>query len=509
MRFLVAATCALHSAGCGTRAELLPTDVAPDAGRDGSTHSATDDAAIDDDASVNGDATVPMNDAAIARDSGTDAQSPVLPELTYVKASNPDANDWFGQAIALTDRFLAVGATNESSWATGIDGDQDDDSEDGSGAVYLFSNDGSSWSQRHYIKASNAGAVDGFGSAVALHGSTLAVGAPFEDSPATGIDGDQGDGQGGNHGAVYIFVEDGGVWRQEAYVKASNTDWVDLFGYSVALEGDTLVVGAPFEDSASGIDGDQEDDSVENCGAAYVFERTAAGWEQTAYLKASNSVAGDELGTAVAISGTTIAVGARGDGSSGFEDSGAVYVFEREGSSYLQTAVLKASELAADAAFGSVVALHGDTLVVGAPSFASGPTRADSGAAYIFERRGEAWSQTAFIEASSPIEQTFFGVAVAIHEDTVLIGSIGDGHPQVPRAGASYVYERDVSGWVLERRIVAPNAQLGDRFGLGLAITPNAMAIGAIGEASESAGIDGDASNDSTPGAGAVFLYAR
>ena len=126
--------------------------------------------------------------------------------------------------------------------------------------------------QAAYVKASNTGADDRFGRAVALSGDTLVVGAPYEASSATGVDGDQADDDRPKSGAAYVFVRDGVTWVQQAYLKASNTDAYDEFGYSVALSGDTLVVGARAESStATGVDGNQADDTASVSGAAYVF----------------------------------------------------------------------------------------------------------------------------------------------------------------------------------------------------------------------------------------------
>jgi hypothetical protein len=214
----------------------------------------------------------------------------------YVKASNTGAGDYFGSSVALSadGNTLAVGAYREDSNATGIGGDQANDSANNPGAVYVFvRSDGGDWSQQAYVKASNTGAADIFGYAVALSsdGNTLAVGAYLEASNATGIDGDQADDSMDNAGAVYVFVRDTtDQWSQQAYVKASNTGESDHFGWSVALSGDgnTLAVGASGEDSnATGIGGDEADDTAASSGAVYVFVRSDMGvWSQQAYVKA-------------------------------------------------------------------------------------------------------------------------------------------------------------------------------------------------------------------------------
>ena len=172
-------------------------------------------------------------------------------QQAYVKASNTDAGDDFGYSVALDGNTLAVGARQEASNATGIGGDDTDNSAMGRGAVYVFVRSGTSWTQQAYVKASNTEADDWFGHSVALDGDMLAVGARYEDSNATGIDGDESDNSAMDSGAVYVFARSGTTWMQQAYVKASNTGAGDWFGQSVALAGDTLAVAAIQEESGS------------------------------------------------------------------------------------------------------------------------------------------------------------------------------------------------------------------------------------------------------------------
>jgi hypothetical protein len=143
---------------------------------------------------------------------------------------------------------------------------------DDSGSVYVFRRTGTTWTEEAYLQGSNTEANDTFGSSIALHGNTLAVSALGEDSRATGIDGDQADNSLLSSGAVYVFRKTGSSWVQESYVKASNPDAVDWFGWSVAVSDDTLAVSAAFEDSASrGIHGNEQNDSAVDSGAVYVF----------------------------------------------------------------------------------------------------------------------------------------------------------------------------------------------------------------------------------------------
>ena len=264
-------------------------------------------------------------------------------QQAYLKASNPETFDTFGNSVAVAGDTVVVGAEREESIATGVDGDQSDNSANSSGAAYVFTRDGSdNWSQQAYLKASNTDGGDLFGHSVAIAGDTVLIGARLEASNANGVNGDESDNSASQAGAAYVFVRDGtAAWTQQAYLKASNSDAGDVFGSSVALAGDTVVIGARAEDSnASGVAGDQIDNSANDAGAAYVFVRDGTGtWTQQAYLKASNTDAGDEFGSSMAIAGDTVVMSARfedsnasgiagGEVDNSASAAGAVYVFD-------------------------------------------------------------------------------------------------------------------------------------------------------------------------------------
>jgi len=209
-------------------------------------------------------------------------------QQAYVKASNSGQSDNFGYLVALSadGNTMAASAQWEASAATGVNGNQNDDSIQQAGAVYVFIRTGDTWSQQAYIKASNTGRAaigdndfgdgDQFGYSIALSGdgNTLAVGAITEDSAAKSINGNQDDDSVASSGAVYTYTRSGTTWKQEFYVKGSNTEAFDEFGASVALsrDGKLLVVGAPKEDSAAkGLDGNQNDNAADEAGAVYVF----------------------------------------------------------------------------------------------------------------------------------------------------------------------------------------------------------------------------------------------
>ncbi|MCZ7599556.1 MAG: FG-GAP repeat protein [Gammaproteobacteria bacterium] len=323
-------------------------------------------------------------------------------ERAYLKASNTDAHDRFGWSVAVEGDTVVVGAYGEDSAATGVGGFQADNSVANSGAAYIFVREGDGWSQRAFLKASNTGAGDNFGWSVAVSGDTVVVGAREEASAATGVNGNQSDDSATDAGAAYVFVRDGDTGSQQAYLKASNTGRGDFFGYAVDVSADTVVVGAPGEaGSATGIDGNHADDGSA-AGAAYVFVRDGSSWSQQAYLKASNTGAGDRFGYSVAVSGDTVILGAptepgsaagvNGNGADdGTFESGATYLFTRHGGAWTQRAYVKASNTGAADWYGYAVALSGDTLATGAYREGSAATgvngsRADDSAPLVRRR---------------------------------------------------------------------------------------------------------------------------
>jgi K319-like protein/FG-GAP repeat protein len=516
-----------------------------------------------------------VNDGTLGSDSDSVVVEARLPSSgsgalqAYIKPSNttvfPDLIG-FGQAVALDGDTLAVGAVDPSC-ATGVNGNQTDRSCFNAGAVYVFTRTaGGTWSQQAYLKASNTDAGDFFGLSVSLSGDTLAVAAPQESSCATGVNGNQADNGCVSAGAVYVFTRSGTTWTQQAYIKASNTNFHDIFGWSVSLSGNTLVVGAPNEQScAIGINGNQLDngcgDQGNGAGAAYVFTRSENVWTQQAYVKASNTRIGHSFGVHVSLDGDTLAVGAatedscatgiNGDQSStGCRDAGAVYVYTRTAGVWTQQAYIKASNtnlgnpFGQGDAFGLSVALNGDTLIVAAPGEGSCATGingdqfdngcSQAGAVYIFTRTNTLWSQTAYVKALPPDSLGIrfdFGRRLAFDGTTFAVGA-GDnncargfnplpGSNDCAASNAVYLFSRTGTGWAQRAFVKASNADAGDFFGTsGLAIAGNTLAAGAINEDSCATGINGNQTDNSCGpnpapdfplapyGSGAVYVYA-
>jgi uncharacterized protein (TIGR03437 family) len=468
----------------------------------------------------------------------------VWSQVAWLKASNTEAvygPDYFGHAVAVDGRTVVVGAWAEDSAATGVDGNESDTSALRSGAAYVFFWDGAGWRQQAWLKASNTEAEDQFGWSVAISGETVLIGAPGEDGRATGVNGDQADNGIRDSGAVYVFQRSGTTWSQQAYLKASNTGPDDRFGWAVAIDGETAVVGAWAEDSAAtGVNGNQMDNSLIDAGAAYVFLRSGMGWSQQAWLKASNTDSSDNFGIGVAIAGETIVVGAHGESSAATSgngdqtdnsapDAGAAYVFVRNGTTWRQQAWLKASNAAPGDIFGFVVAINGETIIVGAPledndatginGDQNGARAYDSGAAYVYVRNGLTWSQQAYLKASNTGANDTFGRAVAIHGGTVVIGADGedsaatgvDGDQSsnlAPGAGAAYLFNRSGVTWSQTAWLKASNTGEGDRFGCAVAVFGGTIVVGAEEEDSSAAGIDGEGADNYASDTGAVYLMA-
>lgn len=434
-------------------------------------------------------------------------------QQAYLKASDTAPRKLFGWSVAVSGDTVVVGAR---------------DSFKGPGAVYVYVNRSGEWSQQARLEASNKEAADRFGYSVAISGDTLVVGAPAESSAATGVDGNQADNSALASGAAYVFERRAGVWSQKSYLKASNPGIGDGFGTSVGVSGATLVVGSPGESGPT--------DSDTMAGAAYVFERSGTSWRQQAFLKGSNTGTLDNFGSSVAISKATIVVGAllessAATGVDGNEadnsarHAGAAYVFTRSGGIWDQQAYLKASNTGMDDFFGSSVAVSGDIAIIGATgedSAAAGVNGNEgdnstsfAGAAYLFERRDGVWSQSAYLKASNTARADLFGGSVAVSGETVLVGAFSasapagevDGKRAVNESGAAYAFSKLGGRWTHRADLRASNADLGDSFGDSVAIDRTTVVIGASNEDGDARGVNKKESGKPVYESGAAYVY--
>ncbi|MFZ9520626.1 MAG: FG-GAP repeat protein [Silvanigrellaceae bacterium] len=479
----------------------------------------------------------------------------------YVKATNANANDFFGSSVSLSGDTLAVGADDEDSIQSSITNSttaSSDNSIPGSGAVYVYKRTGNTWSQEAYVKTSNKNVDDHFGISVSLSGDTLAVGAVGEDSSQTTITngtGTSSDNSATDSGAVYLYKRTVSTWAREAYVKAANAGAGDNFGVSVSLSGDTLAAAANLEDSNQSTITNgtsvNTDNSATDSGVVYIYGRTGNSWAQEAFVKAANANTGDFFGTSVSLSGDTLAVGtpqedsnqititngAEASADNSITDSGAVYVYRRTGSTWAQEAFVKAANAGASDLFGASVSLSGDTLAVGAPkedsgqrTITNGPgaspdnSKPDSGAVYIYRRMGSNWAQEAFVKAANASNSNYFGSSVSLSGDTLAVGSYREQSNQTTItngttassnsdarwAGAVYVYKRTGSSWSQEAYVKATNAEAGDYFGHSVSLSGDSLAVAADQEESNQTTITNDINasvDNSLIAAGAVYVY--
>jgi hypothetical protein len=300
------------------------------------------------------------------------------------------------------------------------------------GRAFIFEPIEGVWQQTARLRMDVLQTQAWFGIATAIDGDTAAVGAPGEDTTVQ------------NAGAVYLFTRAAGEWTQTDRLAPPEAAEFASLGSSLALRGDTLVVGAEFDTNPAGA----------FAGAAYVFERDGA-WAQVARLVGSDTAPGDDFGIDVALDDTTLAVGAISNDHSGRVDPGAAYVFERAAGAWEETAKLIASDPRDDARFAEALAVDGDTLVVGAPGVEVEELQ-DAGAAYVFERGPAGWMQIARLEAPDPEDGSFFGIDVAVSGETILVGAYLEGHAS--GTGVVHVFRRAAGLWTFAEQFSATDS---------------------------------------------------
>ncbi len=361
-------------------------------------------------------------------------------------ASDGAAGDNFGEAVAISGDTVVVGAYFDD-----VGGNTDQ------GSAYVFVRSGVTWTQQQKLTAADGAAADGFAVAVGVSGDTAVVGA-------------WGDMVGGNddQGSAYVFVRSGVVWTQQQKLTAADGVALDNFGVSVDVSGDTVVVGAYWDDVGPNI----------AQGSAYVFVRVLTVWTQQQKLTASDGAADDNFGWSVAISGETAIVGAYSDGVGANADQGSAYVFLRVGVLWTQQQKLVSADGAVNDSFGVFVAISGDTAVVGADWDDVG-SNVDQGSAYVFTRILVTWTQQQKLTAADGAASDQFGWSVAISGDTAIVGAYTDDVGVNADQGSAYVFVRNAGAWGLQQKLVAADGAASDGFGFSVAIDGNTAIVGA------------------------------
>ncbi len=313
---------------------------------------------------------------------------------------------------------------------------------------------------------SNPGAE--FGNAVAVSGDTLVVGARYDSVPL-------GKEPQSYSGAAYVYIKEGNNWVQQARLSPSTPKAGDLFGSAVAIDGDTIVVGAVGNDSI-----DENGDDAPEMGAVYIYTRSGDQWQQQAKIEPEDGVEADYFGNSVAIAGERIVVGASGKDLGNTSDAGKVYTYYRSRTQWYQSQSIMSPDPEANDNFGASLDIDGPRVVVGAPSDDK------VGAAFIFYRIGSTWIQESKIEPDDDQSGDNFGASVSIEDEIVVVGApfadpdLGAG--QITNAGAAYVYRKRATTWLQDSKLVLANASAFDNFGESVTTSGNSIIVGATGQ---------------------------
>lgn len=382
-------------------------------------------------------------------------------ETAKLTATDADELDHLGSSVAIDGDILIAGAFRDSH-----------DSAINAGSAYVFvrdSGNAGAWEQVAKLIGTDTASCDYFGFSVAISGDTAVVGARHNDPGGLS-----------EAGAAYIFTRDQGgadAWGQVAKLTAGDAEPGDSFGISVAISGDTVVVGSALDDH----------DGKYHAGSAYVFMRDTGGtdaWGQVAKLTAADAEERDEFGTSVAVEGDTVVVGAILDNHPGLLGTGSAYIFMRDlggANAWGELIKITASDDEVGDEFGTSLAISGDSVVVGVGGYAGEE-------AYVFDRNSGGsgvWGQVAKITASDAGANDDFGYAVAIDRDTVVVGAALAGFSGQPTAGSAYVFLRDQGGpdaWGEAAKLTASDGENEDRFGVSVTIDGTSVAIGASGD---------------------------
>jgi hypothetical protein len=351
--------------------------------------------------------------------------------------------DRYGIAVALSGDQLAVGADQDD---VGADADQ--------GTVRTYTRAAGAWAEGTVLAADRA-IDDWLGFAVDVSADVAIAGAPLDEI--------EGEAQ---RGSAYALVRAGAGWSASGPLLASDGDSGDAFGAAVQVDGDTALIGALGADSGNGA----------GQGAVYVFRNIGGKWSEQDRWIGSLGTAGDLFGASLALAGNVALVGAPGASVAGAPSRGVVYVFERSNQTWNEQAVLLASDGVADDQFGSAVAWVDDTALVGAPGgFGSSST---PGAVYAYRRGGPTWIEQKLV-ASDGVVADQFGARLAAFADRALIGAPNATIGANARQGAVYVFARSGAAYVEQGKLAAPDGNAGDQFGYALAIAGDVALIGA------------------------------
>jgi len=393
-----------------------------------------------------------------------DANTTVIakdPLTAEVMASDRLANAQFGWSVATLRDLAVVGAPHDTATNAG------------SAYLYARSLDGSNtWTQIKKLVAPDAHAADAFGTAVAISGDSIIVGAPLNSEKA------------GNAGAAYVYSRNQNGSNQWGFVKklmASDGAAADQFGSAIAISNTLVVIGSPLADINSSLD----------AGAVYFFERDQNGanqWGQVRKLTVTNAAAGDRFGSAVAVHGDNLAVGAPLVDVSGVNDMGAAYIYGRNQNGAGQWGLIKrfTTTNASPDHFGSAVAVYGDNLAVGVPFYDAGASNLDTGATYIFNRNqngADQWGQVRKLTLTNAFASDHFGSSLGLSADSLVVSAPQTDGTNGVDYGSAYLFQQNQGGsnnWGQVDKFLPAAVGVQDNFGSAVAISRGTVVVGAF-----------------------------
>ena len=352
-------------------------------------------------------------------------------EIQKVTAFDGVVDDNYGISVSISGNTALVGSKN------------DDDNGSNSGSAYFYSYNGSTWAFQQKVTASDGAALDLFGENVAVSGNYAVIGAQGDDD------------NGSNSGSAYVFYYNGANWIEFQKITSSDGVADDHFGFSVAISGNNLIVGV-----------DADDDNGTGSGSAYIFSYNGASWIEQQKILASDGAASDIFGTSVDIHGDLAIVGASGNDDL-FSNSGSAYVFEYDGSSWSEQQKIVPADVNTSSSVGVSASIGEDLLMIGARG--DNDNGAASGAAYIYEFNGASWVLQQKLTASDGASGDFLGRSVAISGNVAVSGANGNDDIG-SSSGSVYFYYYNGSSWV-EQKVLSSDIAATDFFGARVAIS--------------------------------------
>jgi len=376
---------------------------------------------------------------------------------TKLTSSDISAGDWFGDAVAVDGTTAVIAAYKDDLSPTILD----------TGAAYIFSHNSTNWIEDTKLTPSDGAAEDYFGFCADIDTDTVVIGSLQQDSGAV------------NGGAAYVYVKNGSVWSEQQKLLASDAAVNDYLGYSCAISDNTITVGAPYEDNASG----------SAAGSVYIFTRSGTTWTEQQKLTAPSGAVNDQFGNSIDIDGDTLVVGARYHGG-----KGAAYIYTKSGTTWSLEQKLVASDAATDDDFGLSTAIDGDRVSISAPG--NDDTYSNTGSIYIFERSGTVWSEHVKLTTSDGLPGDYLGIFTIGLSGDYLAAGTPYSDASGSNSGAAYLFGRVDGVWTELDKIVESDVGANDWFGIATDIDGEWIFFGA------------ERSNSVYTDAGSVYAYS-